>query len=124
MIEAEAARLAGALSAIDVSASSISADAGATYPSAYAWCKDTIRLGAAVRVLQAISGAGSVPEFWVSQLEARYRSLAVDGFSALGDAPRPSQLGPRSHVSTHDLSRGDLDLLSDVVPSFRKNDEL
>jgi len=122
MIEAESARLAGALSAIDVSASTLSTDAGASYPAAYEWCRDTIRLGAAIRVMQAIAGAGAVPEFWVTQLEARYKALADNGFSALGDAPRPSQLGPRSHVSAHDLDRGDLDLLSDVIPPFRKND--
>lgn len=124
MIDAEAARLSGALSAIDVSASTISTDAGSTYPSAYAWCQDTIRLGAAIRVMFAIAGAGSVPDFWVEQLEARYTALAEFGFSVLGDAPRPDQLGPRSHVSEHDLDRGDLDLLSDVIPRFRKSDEM
>lgn len=122
MIDAEAARLAGALAVKGMSASTISTDAGTTYPAAYEWCRDTIRLGAAIRVLFAVSGAGPVYAAWKKDLEARYQLVLDFGHSALGDAPAPSQLSPRSHVSEHGLDRGDLDLLSDVIPAFRKND--
>jgi hypothetical protein len=124
MIDAEAARLSGALAAIDVSASTLSTDAGATYPASYAWCQDTIRLGAAVRVFFALSGAGPVYDAWRADLDARYKDLEDNGHSALGDAPQPAQLGPRSHVSSNDLDRGDLELMSDAIPRFRKSDEM
>lgn len=125
MIDREAARLTGALSAADVAAATIS-DAPATYPAAYAWCQDTIALGAAIRVMRAISGEGAVPTKWREELESRYATLRKNGAVTLGDAPAPAQLtaGPRTHISNHSLDTGDTDDISDVIPVFRRDDAL
>lgn len=126
MVTAEAARLYGALAAVSVSASTISTDAGTTYPAAYAWCQDTVRLGAAIRVMQAIAGAGAVPKAWTEELEKRYKLLEEKGYLALGDAPSPSESvsGPRSHVTVHDLDTGDEADMSTAEPKFRRDDSL
>jgi len=126
MIDREAGRLVGALKAVSVVASTISADAGATYPSAYAWCQDTIAIGAAIRVMRAISGEGAVPSLWREAIEAKYKYLAEKGWVVLGDAPQPSQsvTGPRTHIGNHALDTGDESDISDVVPRFRRSDAL
>lgn len=128
MIEKEAARLLGALAAAGVDGDTISADAGATYPSSYAWCQDTITLGVAIRVMRAIAGDGAVPKYWQETLESRYEMLKESGGVVLGgDAPGGSSTGatgPRSHISEHDLDTGDEALISNAVPRFRRSDDL
>lgn len=126
MISAEAAVLAGRLAAQSVSASVLSADAGATYSNAYAWCQDTIRLGAALRVSWAMAGGNPSAEAWEKELEQRYADLAKHGYVILGDAPEPSEEpnGPRWHVGNHSLDTGEDDDISDAIPRFRRDDEL
>jgi hypothetical protein len=125
-IQGEGAKLYGALAAKGVSASTIISDAGSSYPNAYAWCQATVSLGAAIRVMQAIAGFGAVPSAWFDLLKQRYESLSQMGYLALGDAPGPEDVanGPRSHISNHDLDTGDEDLISTVVPKFRRDDKL
>lgn len=124
MVNAESAKLAGALLAVGLSATTI--NNSSTYPNAHAWCAETIRLGAAIRVMTAIAGAGAVPEAWKEDLAARYKTLSELGYVALGDAPAAADEanGPRSHISEHDLDTGDEDLISDVIPVFRRSDML
>jgi hypothetical protein len=126
MVAAEAARLAGALRRAGVLASTVSDDVGITYPEAYAWCQDAIRLGAAIRVIEAQAGAGKVSKLWREELDAKYADLRTNGYVVLGDAPGPLQEsnGPRSHITNHALDEGDEDDMSDVIPPFRKSDML
>lgn len=126
MVTAEAGRVFGALLNEGISAATISDDLGVTYPAAYAQCQSAIRLGAAIRVMQAVSGAGAVPEHWRTELEAFYKRLDELGYLALGDAPAPAQNsdGPRWHGQNHDLDTGDDTLLSSLEPKFRRDDEL
>lgn len=125
MIDAEGARLAGALSKVGVSASTVSADAGATYPAAYAWCQDTLRLGAAVRVARAMSGTSAVSERWQTELDGRYEDLLDNGAVALGDAPTTAAAsGPRSHIHRLGLDVGDDADASPLDTKFRRSDQL
>jgi hypothetical protein len=126
MVTLEAARLTGALRAAGITAATISDDAGTTYPAAYAWCQDAITWGTAIRVMRAISGEGAVPTRWHETLKEMYEALAEKGWVVLGDAPAPSQsiTGPRSHISNHSLDTGDTADISDMVPRFRRDDEL
>jgi hypothetical protein len=76
--------------------------------------------------MQAFAGAGAVPKEWRAELEMYYETLEKLGYIALGDAPSPGDEanGPRSHISEHDLDTGDEDLISDVIPKFRRDDYL
>lgn len=123
MIDAAAAELAGRLAAQSVTASELDSSGE---PNAYAWCQDYVRLGAAIRVMEAMAGAGAVPKFWRDELTAKQTALEKYGSVILGDAPTPSEpsQGPRSHIGNHDLDTGDEDLISDVVPRFRRSDAL
>jgi hypothetical protein len=126
MIDAAAARLAGSLKAEGVTASTISADLGATYPNAYALCQGVIRMDAAIRVMEAVAGAGAVPTFWRAEVDDFYKRLDERGYVALADAPAPSQQsdGPRWHGGRADLDLGDDSDLADLVPKFRRDDEM
>lgn len=126
MIQEEGADLSGALAAEGISASALSTDAGATYPNAYAWCQDALRLGAAIRVMTAYAGAGAVPELWKSWLDDKYTALEQRGYLELGDAPAPAQLsdGPRWHGQNHNLDTGDDSALSTLIPKFTMDDKL
>lgn len=126
MVNAEAAILAGRLASKDISSSTIDTDAGATYPIAYAWCADTVRLGVAVRAAQAMAGFGPNAEAWSKELAARYEQLDKYGYSILGDAVAPSEEpnGPRWHVGNHSLDTGNESDISDAIPRFRRDDEL
>lgn len=124
MIDAEAADLEGALLAKDLVASTLDDD---TASAAYKWCAETIRLGAAVRALQAMLTADpEVVKAWQAKLNARYKKLEDKGGIVLGIAEDASDLssGPRSHITTHSLDTGDDQDISDVVPVFRRNDPL
>lgn len=124
MISAAAAELAGALGREGISTSSITV--GST-PNAYAWCADTLRLGAAARVARTV--AGMRPEAarsWQAEFNARLKMLDGGGYAVLGDLPQPSQEpdGPRSHISNHNLDTGDASAISNAAPRFRRSDEL
>lgn len=125
MIDAEAARLAGKLRAKAVTPSTV--DNSSTYPEAYNWCADTIRLGAAVRAARAMVGQNpAVVDAWEKELAARYADLTKHGYIALGDAPEPSEsaTGPRTHIDELSLTTGtsDTTLVSSAEPTFRIKD--
>lgn len=122
IVNAAAADLAGKLAAAGATATSITASAS---PSAFAWCADYVRLGSAVRVMEAMAGAGAVPAFWRQELKDKRQDLQVTGLSVLGDAPTPGgeYLGARSHVTGHSLET-DTESISDSTPRFRRSDEL
>lgn len=124
MIDDSGARLGGALRAEGVTPSSITS---ADYPEAYAWCAETVRLGAALSALMAMTGQSpEVAKAWEKKLEARYEDLNDRGHLALGDAPAPTEgsNGPRSHISNHSLDTGDASDISDAIPRFRRDDAL
>jgi len=122
MISQSAARVAGALKAVGLSAATLSTDAGATYPAAYASCQHVIMMGAAIAVYRAM--AGQLPTGLLEEYEAWFTRLSELGAEALGDAPVPSNLPFRSHVVTDDLDTGDVEDSSDAVPEFRASDKL
>ena len=126
MITDAAAVLGGRLARRGLSVSALSADAGATYPLAYAWCRKFIRTMAGVGAYRALMGGGAVPDAWALELARMERELEEFGLSALGDAPAPAQdaQGPRSHIANHSLDTGDSQDISDAIPRFRKSDAL
>jgi hypothetical protein len=123
MIDSAAADLNGRLAAVGVTAADLDSSGE---PAAYAWCKDYVRLASAIRVCEALTGAGQVPKFWREELKAKQDALEKYGHTVLGDAPTPDQLsaGPRSHLTNHDLDTGEETLISDAIPRFRRDDEL
>jgi hypothetical protein len=124
MISASAATLAGKLRAEGLTPSAIEA---VTSSEGYAWCAEAVRLGAAIRVLPAMTGVDpAVAKAWQATLDAKWEALAALGYLALGDASAPSQEadGPRSHISNHGLDTGDTADVSDVIPTFRRSDVL
>jgi hypothetical protein len=126
MITNVAAELIGRLAAVHVTGATISTDAGATYPSAYAWCATYIRQGAAIAVMEAIAGAGAVPEAWQKVQDQRNKDLKEFGYLILGDAPAPSEQasGPRSHGTHNNLTADSSEDMSSMVPIFRRSDKL
>jgi hypothetical protein len=126
MVDEEAAKCAGALRAEGIEPATISA-AQATYPEAYAWCAETIKLGAALRAIGAMSGQNpEIAKTWKLALDERYEDLDARGWVALGDAPAPSQdaNGPRTFIDSLSLDTGDTDDDSDLEPTFRRSDSL
>lgn len=126
MIDEAAGVLGARLLALGSNPTTISTDAGATYPFAYQWCRRYVSLDAAVRVFRAMAGGGPVPEEWLAELERMLKALDTLGLSALGDAPAPTQdsRGPFTHIATHGLDTGDEADMSDAVPVFRVKDDL
>jgi hypothetical protein len=123
-IDSAAAELAGYLSSEGVTPSSITAGA---YPAAFAWCAETVRLGAAYRTAQ--SGTATDPEVakaWREEYQARLKRLEDYGASALGDAPAPAESsnGPRTHIDHLGLDTGSELDASDAIPVFRRSDSL
>lgn len=124
MIESSAAELAGRL-ADEGSDAGVLFTGATAYPNAYAWCAETVRLGAAVRVGPAITGANpDVIKLWSEQLKARYKRLEDYGLSELGDAPIPAESsnGPRTHIADYNLYTGNTADISTVEPWFRRGD--
>lgn len=121
MITAVAAEVNGRLSAAGVTPSGITL---AGTPAAYAWCQDVTRLGAALRATWAMAGENPSADAWEKSLAARFESLEELGYLVLGDAPAPSTNpnGPASPISGLDL--GDSDLISSLIPNFRRDDKL
>jgi hypothetical protein len=113
MIDAEAAELAGKLKVEGLSASAISA---VDNPAAYAWCADTIRLGAAVRAMRAMVGQNpAVVQALVVEVNARYDELDREGLGLLADVTVP--LDEANAVRSH--------LAGDTVTApFSRDDEL
>lgn len=125
MIEASAAELAGALRKEGLSATTLVAD---TASEAYSWCAETIRLGAAARVIGAMTQQDpEVAKAWLKRYEARLEALDEGGAEILGDAAVPSDgggNGPRTHIQSLGLDVGSSDLASDLIPTFRRSDKL
>lgn len=124
MVYAAAAELTGKLSAAGVTASSLTV---ISTPAAYSWCADYVRLASAIRVMEAIAGAGAVPVFWRQELKDKRDDLREQGALALGDASVPSDgggAGPRDHISTHSIDTGSTADISDAIARFRRDDEL
>ena len=126
MVSSAAAVIGGRMARRGLAPAAFSADAGATYPLAYAWVQRYIRLHAAIAAYQAMAGGGAVPEAWKNELAGMEKEFEDLGLDALGDAPSPSldSDGPRSHIGTHGLDTGDDLDRSDAVPRFRKGDAL
>lgn len=123
MITSESAECIGRLAAAGITATALDAS---TTPAAYAWCQDTIRLGAAIRAAGGMAGFNKTVGNWQSQRDARYKLLEKLGYLILGDAPAPAQNsnGPQSHIANHSLDTGDDSLISTVIPAFRRDDQL
>lgn len=124
MIDAAAAELAGKLLAEGVTPSSITS---ASNPNAYAWCADTVRLGAAARVAKSMTGMNAeVAKAWRDEFDARCELLEENGYIVLGDVTVPDEEpnGPRSHIGSHGLDTGDPDDASSVEPRARRSDML
>lgn len=95
---------------------------------AYLWCRETLRLMAAIAVLAVASQ--QVPEVskgWQKQLDERWKELQAKGYLALGGgvtAPAADPHGPTTHIQTYGLDTGDPADASSARPIFRKDDHL
>lgn len=120
-----AADLAGRLAQKGITAANISED---DHPNAYQWASKYVRLYAAIGALQA--GATADPEVvkaWRAELKDMQEALAEHGYLALGgdlSAPSEAAEGVLTHISNHDLDVGDETDISDVIPTFRRSDQL
>lgn len=115
MIAAEAAELAGRLKSEGLDASGINA---VDHPAAYAWCADTIRMGAAVRAMRAMAGQNpAVVQALASEVNERYEELDRENLALLADAPAvTNEAGAvRSYIGS---------ATSDILPPFSRDDEL
>ena len=123
MIDAAAAELNGRVRAQGVDPTSLDATGE---PAAFAWCQDYVRLASAVRVVESMAGTGAVPKWWVEQLTAKQAALEKYGYRALGDASNQSESahGMRTHIKHFTLDTGDAADIADLVPKFRRDDEL
>jgi len=126
MITDAAAVIGARLARLGLAVATVSTDAGATYPLAYAWIRKYIRTAAGIAAFRAMMGAGAAPKEWTDELVRLEAELEESGLTALGDAPEPAQdaQGPRTHIENHSLDTGDEDDISDAIPPFRMNDEL
>lgn len=124
MIQDSAAELAGKLSAKGVDSTAITSD---DHPQAYQWCAETVRLGAAIRAIQAMASRDpEVAKAWQKKLDARFEALEEYGAEALGDAPASDTAnGPLTHINNHSLDTlltGDEP--SNSIPYLRGDDDL
>lgn len=123
-VNEEAATLMGALAQEGLAAAAL---VEATYPAAFMWCAETVRLGVACKAYSVMSQRNpEILKDWRAELKARYKRLDEYGYIALGDAPAPAEEanGPRTHIGELNLTTAEDDLSSDAVPSFRKSDLL
>lgn len=121
IIDEQAAALSGFLLAEDIDALSLTVSNSA----AYLWCRETLRLMAAVQVAACMTQQ-QVPLLpaWEKQLAARLADLDERGDVVLGLNLGALPNGPTHHIDTYNLSIGDPYAdASDVIPPFRKNDE-
>lgn len=124
-IASAAAELDGALSRKGITGDDIVDTASA----AYAWCAETLRLMTAVKLLQIISGVDpDLAKAWRAEKKERLELLADQGTGALGGGASSDDLGepdgPNTHIAELSLDTGDDSLASDVIPPFRKDDQL
>lgn len=126
IIQEEAADLAGRLYAENVSATAVDA---LTTSVAYQWCKKTLHLMAAMRILRDVSvNEPALAQAYGRELDARLKLLAEQGATALGDdslnTGNSDPDGPTSHISVYELETDDPADMSSVVPALRKGDRL
>lgn len=124
------ADLAGRLRLKSMTALAIATGVDPASPTeAYAWCRRTIGLIVAVRVVpvQSAGGNGELETEWKDDLQHRFHLLEEHGDTVLGDgaaAAGTSPEGPTSHISQLNLDTGDPSLASDVIPRLRRSDKL
>lgn len=124
MVAAAGAELAGYLVAEGLTPSSLDDDTGTD---AYAWCAETVRIGAAFRAARAMTSQDpEVVRAWEDDYRERLKRLDELGATALGSSASGGEEpnGPRTHIDHHDLDTGDTDDISDVIPRFRRSDML
>lgn len=123
MVQDSAAELAGKLSAEGIEASGIDATAN---PQGFQWCAETVRLGAAIRALKAMTGQDpKVAESWQKRLDERFEALDEWGAETLGDVSVASAGSILTHISNHSLDTTlDGDEPSNSIPSLRGDDDL
>lgn len=100
-----------------------------TNAAAYLWCRETLRLMAAIKVLPVATQ--QVPELskdWQRELTARWQELADEGYLALGSgvsAPTEQPDGPTTFIDSMGLSvaNNNADASSLDFP-FHKDDQL
>jgi hypothetical protein len=125
MVSDAAADLAGLLTAQSISPSGVEA-LGAT-DAAYAWCAQTVRLDAAIRVLRASTSADpELAKAWAAQLAARLKSLEALGAAALGSESLQQSAtdGPGSHISelSLEVEEGPYEV-SQAIHRLRRDDQ-
>lgn len=124
IILGRAALLEGKLAAEDVAASSITVATS----SAYLWCADTIRLAAAIKVMQGMTSQDpDVLKSWAAELRERFDDLAASGYLALGDgvtAPAEQADGPNHHIDEFNLEVRNTADIPDLTEMPSRDDEL
>lgn len=124
-IEQAAAELHGKLLSEGLTASSIAADPTSA---SYAWCQETIAIGAAKRIARSTGGVTSeLYQDLRDELKGRFDSLDAGGGAAIGvtESDTPSN-GPLTHINRHSIELADDRDRSDFKTRriFRGNDPL
>ncbi len=124
IIAQAAAELNGVLAEIDITASGIDVSGE---PQAFAWCQETVKLGAAYRVARALGSSDTpVAKAWEKSCNARLAALKANP-GILADATQPTNptMGLRSFTRALSLETPDSTEYTDnVVPTFRMDDEV
>lgn len=124
IIDEQAAQLEAKLLQEDIDATGLTV----TNAAAYLWCRETLRLMAAIQVAtEATQQAVPLLPTWEKQLAARWAELEEKGYLALGggvSAPSEQPDGPTHHIDSYDLDVGSTADASDVVPVLRRSDIL
>lgn len=129
VISERAAELFAALAKEGISATAVDG-LGAT-SAAYLWCRETLRLMAAVYLYRSMTGGDpAAAQALSARVDARLAALAGNGGLELGDASLegagPPSDGPTSHLNTYDIEVGtdDSEFISEAKPRLRRDDYL
>jgi len=100
-----------------------------TNAAAYLWCRETLRLMAAIQVIAvATQQAPAVSVNWQKQLDARFESLDEKGYLALGggvSAPSNQPDGPTHFIDHYSIDTTENAAnYSGVTARMRRDDEL
>lgn len=125
IVQEAAGELAARLYEENVDAAAITDAASA----AYLWCARTLRLMAALRIMQAATQRDpELAKAYAAELAARFKKLDESGATALGDESLATGTsdpdGPTSHVTVFGLTTDAAADMSDAVPFLRKDDRL
>lgn len=127
-IDEKAGELAGKLLLKNISAAAVHA-LGAGEP-AYVWCRETLTIMVAVRVLAvATQQYPELAKELRSELVARFKVLDEGGAVAIGNASLDDSTdappdGPTTHINVHALDTADPDDMSTAEPVLRAKDSL